>query len=129
MIFEEGLEHVYQRHRMIARSVRAAVEHWGKDGPIELNVLDPAARSDSVTTILTGDIDADQMRAICEAEMDVTLGIGLGQTVNAFRIGHMGHVNVPMMLGTLGSIETALTQMNAPFSPGAVEAAVAKVAG
>ena len=53
---------------------------------------------------------------------------GLGQTVNAFRIGHMGHVNVPMVLGTLGSIELALTQMNAPFSPGAVEAAVAEAA-
>ncbi|MCP5081506.1 MAG: aminotransferase class V-fold PLP-dependent enzyme [Alphaproteobacteria bacterium] len=128
MIFEEGLDAVYRRHRVIARGVRAAVEHWGSGGPFELNVIDPDARSDSVTTILTGDLDADEMRAICEADLDVTLGIGLGQTVNAFRIGHMGHINAPMMLGTLGSIELALTRMNAPFSPGAVEAAVASMA-
>ncbi len=128
MIFEEGLDAVYERHRVIARGVRAAVEHWGTGGPIELNVVDPDARSDSVTTILTGDLDADEMRAICEAEFDVTLGIGLGQTVNAFRIGHMGHVNAPMILGTLGSIELALTRMGAPFSPGGVEVAVACMA-
>ncbi len=123
MIFAEGSDAVYQRHRAIARGVRAAVEHWGRGGPIELNVIDPIARSDSVTTILTGEIDADAMRAICEIDFEVTLGIGLGQTVNAFRIGHMGHINPPMLLGTLGSIEMALTRMNAPFSAGGVEAA------
>lgn len=128
MINAEGLEAVYQRHRTIAAGVRAAVEHWGKGGPIELNVVDPAARSDSVTTILTGDIDADAMRAICEADLGVTLGIGLGQTVNAFRIGHMGHINPPMILGTLGAVELALTRMGAAFSPGGVEAAAAVMA-
>ena len=132
MIMAEGLEAVYARHRMIADGVRAAVAHWGKTGPIEFNIIDPAARSDSVTTILTGDLDADAMRALCETELDVTLGIGLGQTVNAFRIGHMGHVNAPMILGVLGAVELALTRLGAPFSAGGVEAAaqeMARVAG
>ena len=128
MINEEGLDAVYRRHRMIGGGVRAAVEHWGRDGPIELNVVDPPARSDSVTTILTGPIDAEALRRFCEAELGVTLGLGLGQTVNAFRIGHMGHVNPPMILGTLGSVELALTRLGAPFTPGGVEAATAAMA-
>ncbi len=128
MIADEGLEAVFRRHRTVAAGVRAAVEHWGRGGPIELNVLDPAARANSVTTILTGDIDADALRRHCEAELGVTLGIGLGQTVNAFRIGHMGHVNPPMILGTLAAVELGLTQTGAPFTPGGVEAATAAMA-
>ncbi|MEM7428595.1 MAG: aminotransferase class V-fold PLP-dependent enzyme [Pseudomonadota bacterium] len=128
MINDEGLDAVYRRHRMLARGVRAAVEHWGKGGPIELNILDPKAYSDSVTSILTGDVDADGMREICDGELDLTLGVGLGQTVNAFRIGHMGHVNAPMVLGTLGCVELALTRMSANFTPGGVEAATAAMA-
>ena len=128
LIHDEGLEAVFRRHRTVATGVRAAVEHWGLAGPIELNVVDPEARSDSVTTILTGDIDADAMREICETEFDLTLGVGLGQTVNAFRIGHMGHVNVPMILGTLGTTELALSRLGAPFKSGGVEAATAAMA-
>ena len=132
MINDEGLEAVYRRHRMIAGGVRAAVEHWGRGGPIELNVLDPRARSDAVTTILTGEIDSDGLRGLCETELGVTLGIGLGtvfgQTENAFRIGHMGHVNPPMILGTLASVELALTRMGAPFESGGVEAAASAMA-
>lgn len=128
MINDEGLDAIFKRHRMIAIGVRAAVEHWGGDGPVELNILDPDARADSVTTILTGDIHADGMREICDAEYDLTLGVGLGQTVNAFRIGHMGHVNAPMILGTLATVELALTRMGAPFQSGGVEAATKSMA-
>ena len=125
MIADEGLDAIFRRHRMLARGVRSAVEHWGQGGPIELNIQDPDARADSVTAILAGDIDTDALRAHCEAELDLTLGIGLGQTGNAFRIGHMGHVNAPMILGALGSVELALTRLGAPFKRGGVEAAVA----
>lgn len=128
MINDEGLAAVYQRHDMIARGVRAAVEHWGKGGPIELNIVEPGSRSNSVTTILTGDIDADGMREICGSELGVTLGIGLGQTQNAFRIGHMGHVNPPMVFGILGSVELALTKLGSPFESGGVEVASAVMA-
>lgn len=129
MIGEEGLDAVYARHRTIARGIRAAIERWGEGGPIELNVLDPKARADSVTTILTGAIESETLRRLCETELGVTLGIGLGQTVNAFRIGHMGHINPPMALGVLASIELALTRMGAPFAAGGVEAAAAAMAG
>ena len=39
----------------------------------------------------------------------MTLGLGIGDLAGkAFRIAHMGHVNAPMMLGTLGALEIAL---------------------
>ncbi|MFV0474802.1 MAG: pyridoxal-phosphate-dependent aminotransferase family protein [Pikeienuella sp.] len=126
MIFAEGLEGVWTRHAAIGRGVRAAVERWGEAGPMELNILDPEARSDSVTTIRSGAIDAKELRRITETKLNVTLGVGLGALgETTFRIGHMGHVNAPMILGTLGSIELALAHMNAPFAPGGVEAAIA----
>ena len=57
------------------------------------------------------------------------LGVGLGEYSGAtFRIGHMGHVNAPMILGALGATELALTHMNAPFRPGGVEAAIRAMA-
>jgi alanine-glyoxylate transaminase/serine-glyoxylate transaminase/serine-pyruvate transaminase len=41
----------------------------------------------------------------------------------AFRIAHMGHVNAPMVLGTLGSIEVALVALGIPHGEGGVQAA------
>jgi alanine-glyoxylate transaminase/serine-glyoxylate transaminase/serine-pyruvate transaminase len=41
----------------------------------------------------------------------------------AFRIAHMGHVNAPMVLGTLGSIEVALVALAIPHGQGGVQAA------
>ncbi|QIE55372.1 aminotransferase class V-fold PLP-dependent enzyme [Pikeienuella piscinae] len=126
MIFAEGLEAVWARHAAIGRGVRAAVSRWGENGPLELNILDPDACSDSVTTIRTGAIDAQALRACTETKLNVTLGTGLGELQGiTFRIGHMGHVNAPMILGTLGSIELALAHMGAPYAPGGVEAAIA----
>ena len=36
----------------------------------------------------------------------------------AFRIAHMGHVNAPMILGTLGVIEMALNALDIPHGKG-----------
>jgi len=129
MMAEEGLDAIYARHNRLARGVRAAVERWGESGPLELNITDRAARSDAVTTILTGDIDAQALRHLCEDELSVTLGLGIGLDFHgAFRIGHMGHVNEPMILGVLGTVELALSKMQVPFTPGGVDAAIKSLA-
>ncbi len=129
MMVEEGMDAIYARHSRIAGMVRAAVARWGEVAPIECNIMQEAARSDAVTTILTGAIDAQELRRICEDDLDVTLGLGLGMdATSTFRIGHMGHVNEPMILGTLGTIEMALSRMGVPFGRGGVEAAVASTA-
>ena len=40
-----------------------------------------------------------------------------------FRIGHMGHVNAHMVLGTLGAIDAGLKAIGIPHGKGAQEAA------
>ena len=41
-----------------------------------------------------------------------------------FRIGHMGDLNEPMLLGALGAIELALGEAGMPHACGGVEAAM-----
>jgi alanine-glyoxylate transaminase/serine-glyoxylate transaminase/serine-pyruvate transaminase len=129
MILEEGLEQVWQRHEVLARSVWAAVDAWHTDGGLHCSVADPGRRSHAVTTISTGTVDADALRAVCEAEFGVTLGLGIGTTDRPqFRIGHMGHVNPPMLLGTLGSVEAGLHVLGAPIGSSGVATAAATIA-
>ena len=78
MIEEEGLEAAWRRHAVLADAVRAAVEAWGAPDGLELNIIDPAARANSVTMILGGAIDADRLRAVCFDQAGLTLGVGLG---------------------------------------------------
>ena len=129
MLQEEGLEAAWARHAVLAGAVRAAVEAWRTPGGLELNILDPSARSNAVTTILTGGVDAGDLRAICQEGAGVTLGVGLTPLEEkAFRIGHMGHLNPPTVLGTIGTIEAALTSMRAPMGASGVAAAAGVIA-
>lgn len=128
MLAEEGLEEVWARHATLAGAVRAAVEAWSVPGGLELLVEDPASRSNAVTAVLTGDVDARALRRICEDEAGLTLGVALeGDDGDGFRIGHMGHLNPPMILGTLGTIEAALAAVDAPVGGSGVAAAAATI--
>jgi alanine-glyoxylate transaminase/serine-glyoxylate transaminase/serine-pyruvate transaminase len=129
MIDEEGgLDAVWERHAVLAAAVHAAVEAWSVPGGLELNIVSPAARSNAVTTILTGTIDGDRLRAGA-SELGLTLGIGIGAFEGrTFRIGHMGHLNPPMLLGTVGTIEAMLGAMGAPVGGSGVAAAAASIA-
>jgi len=125
MIEEEGLEARWDRHRRLAGAVWAAIEAWSTDGGIGFNIGDPANRSTAVTTVLTGDIDSEELRRRCKEGAGVTLGSAIGGMGNHFRIGHMGHLNPPMLLGTLGTIEAGLVSMGAPIGGSGVGAAAA----
>jgi len=128
MLAEEGLENVWARHEVLAGAVRAAVGAWAVPGGLELFVEDPGSRSNAVTAVMTGDVDARRLRRICEEEAGVTLGVALeGADGDGFRIGHMGHLTPPMILGTLGTIDAALTAMDAPVSGSGVAAAAAAI--
>jgi len=129
MIAEEGLENIWARHAVFGDAVRAAVSAWAAPGGLEFAMLEPSERSNSVTTVMTNSISADRLRAVCEDEGGLTLGIGLGESQGrVFRIGHMGHLNPPMVLGTLATIEAALTAMGAPMGGSGIAAAAARVA-
>ncbi len=125
MLFEEGLEAVFERHRLLAEATRRAVAVWAEGGVFAFNVSDPAARANSVTTMLTGDVDPEPIRAYCEEVCGVVVGSGNGAlTGKALRIAHMGHVNAPMMLGTLSVLETAFAALDIAHGRGGVQAAI-----
>lgn len=126
MLLEEGLEAAWARHVALSSAVHAAVERWAEGGAIKLLVDDPAARAPSVTAILTPGFAPEALRRYSEDTLGVTLGISIfGPQPAAFRIGHMGHVNAPMVLGTLGAVETGLKALGVPHGEGLGAAAAA----
>ena len=136
MIHDEGIEAVWARHARLAEAIWAACDAWGQGGPLEMNAANPEHRSHAVTTLKIGAPHGTALRDWASGQAGVTLGIGLGMAPMGdpawhgyFRLGHMGHVNAHMVLGTLGAIEAGLTALDIPHGRGAVEAAAAVCAG
>src|SRR3546814_18280969 len=93
MLFEEGLEAVFERHRLLAEATRRDVAIWAEGGVLSLNVVEPAARANSVTTVRLDGFDPQLLRAYCDKICGVMLGEGLGEdSGSALPIAHMGHV-------------------------------------
>jgi alanine-glyoxylate transaminase / serine-glyoxylate transaminase / serine-pyruvate transaminase len=126
MINEEGLENAFLRHRLLAEAVRRAVLAWSEGQVVNFNISEARERSNTVTTVLMGDsYRPAELQRYCKEKCGVVLGTGIGElTGQAFRIAHMGHVNAPMILGTLGVIEVALQALGIPHGKGGVEAAI-----
>jgi alanine-glyoxylate transaminase / serine-glyoxylate transaminase / serine-pyruvate transaminase len=127
MLFDEGLENVFQRHRLLAEAVRRAVTVWAEGQVLGLNIAEPSERSDTVTTVLVsgGEHDPISLQRYCKEKCGVVLGTGIGELQGAaFRIAHMGHVNAPMILGTLGVIEVGLNALDIPHGSGGTKAAI-----
>jgi alanine-glyoxylate transaminase/serine-glyoxylate transaminase/serine-pyruvate transaminase len=126
MLFEEGLENTYRRHRLLAEAVRRAVATWAEGQVLSLNIAEANERSDTVTTVvMASSHDPIALQRYCKEKCGVVLGVGIGElTGQAFRIAHMGHVNAPMILGTLGVVEVALHALGIPHGRGGVEAAI-----
>src|SRR3546814_10970539 len=73
--------------------------------------------------------DAEAVRRICMDRFNVSIGGGLGElSGRVFRIGHLGDLNEPMILGTIASVEAALKSARVPHGPGGTEAAIAWLA-
>src|SRR6195256_4832093 len=126
MLFEEGLDNVHLRHRLLAEAVRRAVGVWSEGQAIGFNIIEPAERSNTVTAVLmNGSYDPEALRAFCNQKCGVVLGQGIGElSGKAVRIAHMGHVNAPMVLGTLSVIEVGLQALGVPHGKGGAQAAI-----
>jgi len=122
----EGLDQVIARHHRLAEAARRAVRTWSANNGPQLYGLDPARLSDSVTAVLMPDgHNANAMRKVALDRFNVSLGGGLGKLDGqVFRIGHLGDLNEPMLLGTLGAIEMSLRAAEVPHGRGGVEAAM-----
>jgi alanine-glyoxylate transaminase/serine-glyoxylate transaminase/serine-pyruvate transaminase len=61
----------------------------------------------------------------CRHKCGGVVGQGIGDLAGkAFRIAHMGHINAPMLFGTLGAVEMGLGALGIPHGRGGVQAAV-----
>jgi alanine-glyoxylate transaminase/serine-glyoxylate transaminase/serine-pyruvate transaminase len=122
----EGLDQVIARHHRLAEAARRAVRTWsGNDGP-QLYCLDPSRLSDSVTAVMMPEgFNADAIRRTALDRFNVSTGGGLGRLGGkVFRIGHMGDLNEPMVLGTLSAVEMSLRINGVPHGKGGVDAAM-----
>jgi len=126
MLEEEGLDNVFARHHRLAEAARRAVRAWRQnDGP-EIFASDPRAQSNSITAVQLPDgCDADKTRQLCLDKFNVSLGGGLDRLRGrVLRIGHLGDLNEPMILGAIAAVEMALELTGVPHGRGGVQAAM-----
>lgn len=126
LLEEEGLDAVFARHARLAEATRCAVRRWsGNDGP-QLFCLNPQRCSNSVTAVLMPEgHDGDALRRTALNRFNVSLGGGLSKLAGrVIRIGHLGDLNEPMLLGTLAAVEMSLKINGVPHTPGGVAAAM-----
>ncbi|MCR9257743.1 MAG: aminotransferase class V-fold PLP-dependent enzyme [Alphaproteobacteria bacterium] len=116
MIFEEGLENVFARHRRLADGVRAAVDAWG----LELCAKSPELYSDTVSAIYVPEgFNSDVLTNHAYDTYGMSFGVGLGEMAGrAFRIGHLGSLTDAMVLSGLATIEMAMADLNYPIELG-----------
>jgi alanine-glyoxylate transaminase / serine-glyoxylate transaminase / serine-pyruvate transaminase len=127
MLEEEGLDNVFARHKRHSAATRAAVKAWG----LETQCQDPHAHSPALTGVAMPDgHDADNFRKVVLEHFDMSLGTGLNKIKGrVFRIGHIGHFNDLMLMGTLAGVEMGLDLAKVPHRDGGVLAAMEVLKG
>ena len=126
MLFEEGLDNVFARHRRMADLVRLAIEEWG----LELNARRPEEQSDTVTAVRWPEgHDPNAFRDSLRDRFNVAISHGLLDLAGKIiRIGHLGDLNETMILGLLGAVEANLAIDGIPHRPGGVRKVIERVA-
>jgi alanine-glyoxylate transaminase/serine-glyoxylate transaminase/serine-pyruvate transaminase len=124
MIEEWGMEAIFARHNRLAEAVRICVGRWSEGGSLAFNAVNPSERADALTVIRCPEnVDPDAIRFTSREMFDVAIGGGLGQVAGkVFRIGHMGDLNDPMILGALCGIESTLQRLGVPHESGVLAA-------
>ena len=126
----EGLDNIIERHARLAEATRTAVARWAEGGALEFNTVDPKSRSNSITCVRqVGQTDMNTIRQVARERFNVSLGGGLHVLADkAFRIGHMGDLNEPMIMGALAGIDLTLKHLKVPHGAGALDAAASFLA-
>ncbi|WP_409228178.1 pyridoxal-phosphate-dependent aminotransferase family protein [Gudongella sp. SC589] len=107
LIKEEGLEERYERHRKVAKAMRAALEAMG------FSILaDPANRAVTLSCVLYPEGVEDVKFRTLLAEEGAQVAGGLGAYAGKmFRIGHMGNIDMLDLTGAITAIERTLYRM------------------
>ena len=122
MLHEEGLDNVFARHDRLAEATRRAVRAWG----LEILCRDAKYYSPTVTAVLLPEgHNADAFRNLALERFNISYGASFGPFVGRyFRIGHLGDINEPMLMGALAATEMTLALAGIPHKKGGVQAAV-----
>jgi len=106
MIHEEGLGNVFNRHRVLSLSTKAAVKALG----FELFPFNCDLRSDALTVCkLPLGVSAPLVRSLLRKEYSIEVGIGLGSySEEVMRISNMGYYFVEDMIQFIAALEAVL---------------------
>jgi len=116
MLFAEGLENVFARHRRLGAGVREAVAAWG----LEICARHPRWYSDTVTAVLVPpNVNSAHVVDVAFRRYNLALGAGLSKVAGkVFRIGHLGDLNELMLLGALAGAEMSLADVGVKLELG-----------
>ncbi len=122
MIEEEGFDRLFARHARLAEAARRATRAWGFD----VLCANPSSYANALTAVVVPEgVNADALRGVILDRFDISLGAGLGKVAGkVFRIGHLGWVNEPMLMGALTGIEMGLAVAGVKHQRGGVQAAM-----
>jgi alanine-glyoxylate transaminase/serine-glyoxylate transaminase/serine-pyruvate transaminase len=119
IVFKEGLQQRYERHRRNARAVRAGMAAVGLEYFTQDDCL---ADTLSVVQYPQGVEDAAFRSGMYERGIVVAGGIG-PVAGKVFRMGHMGNIDAAEIGSALTAVEQTLRSLGLPIEPGAALAA------
>jgi aspartate aminotransferase-like enzyme len=124
LIFEEGLEAVFERHAILARAARAGVEAMGLErfGPddSDANVVTVARMPDS--------IDGAAVPKLMRDRLGITVAGGQGDLKGKIvRVAHCGYYGAFDIVVALTGLEMALRELGHDAEPGAAAGAAERV--
>jgi serine---pyruvate transaminase len=124
LIFEEGLDAVFERHAILARAARAGIEalgleRFGPDDP-EANVVTVARIPES--------IDGAAVPKLMRDRFGITVAGGQGHLKGTIvRIAHCGYYGAFDIVVALAGLEMALRELGHECEPGAAVGAAERV--
>lgn len=120
-IEEEGLQNVFQRHRVLGRMCRAGVQALG------LELLGPEnPEANVVTSFLVPDgVDGKAIPRLMRERFGITIAGGQGKLSGRIcRFGHCGYYDYRDVFTGIGALELVLTELGRPVTLGEGAAAV-----
>ena len=118
MIFEEGLENVFQRHAVISQAIKNSLEAMG----LKLLPEGDIDRSHSVTVFKVPDgIKPATIRETARDKYGILITMAAGQfdfNKTALRVGHLGMVTTREALLVISVLELILFELGAVNKPG-----------
>lgn len=114
LILEEGLESVWQRHKLLAKATRAGIKAMG------LKIFNEDSFCPIVTVICSPEeLDSTLITKKMSNDWGITISPGQGKLKQQlFRIGHVGYCDRSDILMTLSVLEVVLSELHLPIQLG-----------